>query len=124
MIYGNYNEIGEYIGFYRDDIHDVIPEPNIKLEEKEWQEAIQGNYMVINGVHVKFKEIGLSDERKLDAIRAERNDLLSKSDWSQFNDVTLSETDKSKWITYRQELRDFMVNCDINNPLYPVAPNK
>jgi hypothetical protein len=40
-------------------------------------------------------------------IRAERDALLSKSDWTQFPDSPLTTTQKTAWSTYRQELRDF-----------------
>ena len=37
-------------------------------------------------------------------IRSERNKKLSESDWTQLNDVSLSN--KSEWLQYRQLLRD------------------
>ena len=47
-----------------------------------------------------------SQERKSEKIRAERNRLLSESDWTQANDSPLSETERKKWRVYRQALRD------------------
>lgn len=41
------------------------------------------------------------------AIKNERNYLLKSSDWTVLPDIGLSETDKDKWIKYRQDLRDF-----------------
>ena len=41
-------------------------------------------------------------------VRTHRNNLLQESDWTQFNDSPLSDSVKTKWATYRQELRDFM----------------
>ena len=39
-------------------------------------------------------------------IRAERDRLLTSSDWTQNNDSPCTAIDKSQWRTYRQELRD------------------
>ena len=41
-------------------------------------------------------------------IRIHRNNLLQESDWTQYNDSPLSDSVKANWVTYRQELRDFM----------------
>jgi hypothetical protein len=46
-------------------------------------------------------------------IRAHRNNLLQESDWTQHNDSPLSDSDKTKWAIYRQELRDFMDELSI-----------
>lgn len=42
-------------------------------------------------------------DRKAAEVRAERNTMLSKSDWTQITDAT---ADKTTWATYRQALRD------------------
>jgi acyl carrier protein phosphodiesterase len=39
-------------------------------------------------------------------IRAERNALLTSSDWTQLTDSPLSAEDKQAWADYRQALRD------------------
>jgi len=39
-------------------------------------------------------------------IRAERDRLLTSSDWTQNGDSPCTAIDKSQWKTYRQELRD------------------
>lgn len=46
-------------------------------------------------------EAGESD-RKAEAIRTERNKLLSETDWRASSDLVLSDS----WKSYRQELRD------------------
>lgn len=38
--------------------------------------------------------------------RANRDFLLSQSDWTQVSDVALTEDQKQAWATYRQALRD------------------
>lgn len=36
-------------GFYHSDIHPRIPEPNIELTYEEWQDALTGQRIVVNG---------------------------------------------------------------------------
>lgn len=43
------------------------------------------------------------DSRQMEFIRAQRNQLLVGSDWTQIADVPV---DKAAWATYRQALRD------------------
>ena len=46
----------------------------------------------------------------LEQLRTQRNLLLINSDWSQLQDVQnlFDESTKTKWITYRQKLRDIV----------------
>ena len=39
-------------------------------------------------------------------VRMERNELLSKTDWTQLTDCPLSEMQKVQYRVYRQALRD------------------
>lgn len=48
MKHVNYDvKTNEILGFYDDEIHESIPEPNIKISDDEWQEALQigANYI-------------------------------------------------------------------------------
>ena len=54
-------------------------------------------------------------------IRNQRGTLLSASDWTQFNDVTLPN--KEEWAEYRQKLRN--ITDDFSSPsdvIWPVPP--
>ena len=46
----------------------------------------------------------IQSQLKADALRAERNNELLATDWTQLADV--SDTIKNKYTTYRQQLRD------------------
>jgi hypothetical protein len=123
MYYGHYNEEGVYIGFYTKDIHgENIAEPNVKLNETEWREALTSDFKVINGLHTKFKEPGPDEMTLLKSMRSDRNGLLSQSDWTQFTDVTLSEDKRLEWNQYRQALRDLPDNIDLYNQIFPDKP--
>jgi hypothetical protein len=43
-------------------------------------------------------------------MRSLRDYKLAKSDWTQFNDSPLSDSDKADWVAYRQALRDVPAN--------------
>lgn len=40
MKYANYNRENKILGYYDDEIHESIPEPNIKISDEAWQEAL------------------------------------------------------------------------------------
>ena len=73
---------------------------------------LENSQSIIEGVFdvEKYKIIdGEAVEQTIDfwiAVRIERNNLLSESDWTQMSDSPLSDSKKTEWATYRQSLRD------------------
>ena len=57
-----------------------------------------------------------------DAKRVERNRLLRISDWTQMDDVPLSNESKEAWAMYRQELRDAPSTWSNVEFTWPVDP--
>ena len=57
---------------------------------------------------------------KMDGVRKKRNIMLSECDWTQMNDVQLS--DDAEWKAYRQLLRDLPLSVDVEKPVYPLKP--
>jgi hypothetical protein len=63
-------------------------------------------------------------------LRIMRDQLLSNSDWTQIPDAPLTETQKTAWQTYRQQLRDLPENIQDPKPLvldsshsdWPISP--
>lgn len=54
------------------------------------------------------------------SVRAQRNQLLTESDWTQLND---SPVDKAGWATYRQALRDISAQDGFPwNVVWPAKP--
>ena len=122
IYYATYNENGRYTGFYTQEIHgDNIPTPNIELDNEKWQEAITGDYSVVDGVHT-YTKVDNSAEIAMIRLRSERNFLLRESDWTQFNDSPLTAEKKAEWALYRQALRDLTQNVNINNVVFPTQP--
>lgn len=69
------------------------------------RERIAGPQYVFDGTQVNrvFTVEAIPDEEKAGQVRAERNDKLTASDWTQVADAPV---DKAVWATYRQALRD------------------
>ena len=57
-------------------------------------------------------------------IRQQRNDLLYKSDWTQIPGGPLTTEKKAAWATYRQQLRDLVIegSCPLNF-VWPTPPS-
>jgi hypothetical protein len=57
------------------------------------------------------------------AIRTQRNELLYKSDWTQIPGGPLTDEQKAAWATYRQQLRDLVVEgtCPLDF-VWPTPP--
>tara|TARA_R110000803_G_scaffold13482_9_gene37949 strand:- start:24535 stop:25020 length:486 start_codon:yes stop_codon:yes gene_type:complete len=79
MKYANYEEAGELIGFYDDEINDVIPEPNIPITDEEWQDCItfHSERRVEDGVIVSVDFIPTYEDSVLD-IKLVRDAALSE----------------------------------------------
>jgi Phage tail assembly chaperone protein len=61
-------------------------------------------------------------ERQWAQIRAQRDDLLRASDWSQLSDAPVS--DKASWVVYRTALRQIPVTqTDPFNITWPTPPS-
>lgn len=59
---------------------------------------------------------------KSDDIRMKRNELLNASDWTQMPDIP--EATKSKWVYYRQKLRDITSQKTFpETVVWPTPPN-
>ena len=60
-------------------------------------------------------------------IRRKRDDLLTRSDWTQMSDSPLTDTQKTEWATYRQALRDMTATYSEastkNDVVWPVKPS-
>jgi hypothetical protein len=56
--------------------------------------------------------------------RSERNNRLSRCDWTQLADSPLTDAEKLNWKTYRQALRDITTQTDPNNITWPLEPGQ
>jgi len=51
-------------------------------------------------------------DRAIAGLRSKRNALLACCDWTVLSDSPLSETEKTAWLEYRQDLRDITEGLD------------
>ena len=107
-------------GFFIDSIHKNIPGDAIELTEDRYTELSNcepsQEIAYING-HVVLIERDLSIT--WDMIRTQRDRLISKTDWSQLDDIPVEIKDKYK--EYRQALRD--VPQSFSSPALVVWPD-
>lgn len=81
MKYAHYNkETNEILGFYDDGIHEIIPEPNIKITDEQWKEAISvgANYAGNNKLIYRQKEPSVEDKKQ--AELAELEDQIKEAE--------------------------------------------
>lgn len=70
------------------------------------------------------EKVAADRARRLLELRAERNRLLTESDWTQIEDAPITVLEKAQWRTYRQQLRDYpaQVTDPKRPPKFPDAP--
>ena len=86
-----------------------------------------GEFKIVNNKVVSHTQDYVSGTNAI-AVRDRRNKLLQVSDWTQMPDSPLSESKKTEWATYRQQLRDMMSSYTdnedntVDNTTFPTAP--
>jgi len=55
-------------------------------------------------------------------VRAQRNQLIANTDWTQLPDAALTNIETANWASYRQALRDITTQSDPFNIEWPVSP--
>ena len=109
MKYAHVDNNGQILGWYDQEIHTDIPEPNVEVSEEVWQNALDSSHnTIINGVtsQVDYR----STEQKASDARTQRNQLLiSEVDPIVTNPLRwaeLSSTEQQAWTDYRTALLD------------------
>ena len=100
------------------DLSDILLEEGEGIVEGHYDRATQ---KIVDGVVTEY----VADFFPL--IRNKRNELLKESDWTQVNDCPLSDSKKTEWATYRQELRDltttYLDAVAIEEVVFPNTPS-
>ena len=70
------------------------------------------------------EQMDAARQQQMDALRGQKNMLLAMCDYTQLPDVPLTTEKRAEWVTYRQQLRDYMdtVIDPFNPPAWPVPP--
>jgi hypothetical protein len=62
-----------------------------------------------------------SSEEKLESIRLQRDYLLQETDWVTIRAVDTGTAESQAWKNYRQALRDFPANVNVNLPVEQIV---
>jgi len=119
-----FDESGNRTATYIVGFHTNIPTDAIEITAAEQEKYMTGNYVrdTSTGELTEKTAAELTIEEKLVSIRLKRNKLLTDSDKYILSDYPISDTVRESWKTYRQKLRDFPSVCDVDNPVWPIAP--
>lgn len=126
MKYAHVDDNGQILGWYDDEIHQSIPEPNVEVSEEVWQGAIDASHnTIIDGVtsQVDYR----TDEQKASDIRFARDELLvTEVDPIVTNPLRwaeLSSTVQQQWTDYRTALLDVPQQSGFpNEVVWPTKP--
>ena len=107
MKYAHIDDNGQILGWYDQELHQSIPEPNVEVSEEVWQNAIDSSHnTIIDGVTSQVDH--RSEEQKAQSIRTMRDELLiSEVDPIVTNPLRwaeLSSTEQQAWADYRTAL--------------------
>tara|TARA_B100001287_G_scaffold203866_1_gene173131 strand:- start:1728 stop:2099 length:372 start_codon:yes stop_codon:yes gene_type:complete len=87
----------------------------------EWDESKDGTAPTLAEIDAEVIRLN-TEVYPLDNLRFIRDQLLSETDWTQNPDVP--ESTRTKWVSYRQALRDLPANTsDPSNPTWPTKPS-
>ena len=114
-------------GFYIGGESDSIPDDAISITRELYVSLLEGQSLGKKIVY-KSRKVQLEDQLipsvTWDQIRNRRDNLLTKSDWTQIPDNQISPELKEEWQVYRQALRD--ITNLFTNPdqvVWPIAPD-
>lgn len=92
---------------------------------QEGEGIITGNYQSNEHIIVDGEAV-IRTDNVLEILRANRDSLLTESDWTQMPDSPLTDAKKTEWATYRQALRDLPTNNEsvtsIDDVVFPTKP--
>jgi hypothetical protein len=109
MKYAHVDNNGQILGWYDQEIHQSIPEPNVQVAEDIWQHAINSSHnTIIDGVTSQVDH--RSDDQKSKDARLFRNELLAREvDPIVTNPLrwgAMTAGEQRMWTDYRQSLLD------------------
>ena len=126
MKYAHIDNNGQILGWYEDEIHSDIPEPNVQVSEEVWQNALDSSHnTIIGGVTSQVDH--RTDEQKAENIRMFRNELLVREvdpvvtnplRWAE-----LSTEQQQDWTDYRTALLNVPQQVGFPNAItWPIKP--
>ena len=126
MKYAHTDNNGQILGWYDDEIHTSIPEPNVQVSQEVWQNAINSSHnTIIDGVTSQADH--RSDEQKAEGERMVRDQLLiTEVDPVVTNPLRwddLSAEKQQEWTDYRTALLNVPQQAGFPNTItWPTKP--
>jgi hypothetical protein len=114
-------------GFYVDEIHKKMPEDVVAVTDAEYRYLMEGQ--ALGKIIVwKSRRVQLADfvppAVSWEDIRAKRDTILTKCDWTQMPDNQLDAETKETWLVYRQALRNITETfAHPDEVVWPLAPD-
>ena len=92
-------------------------ETDVQKITQTGQSYVEGAYMpdsfkIVDGKAVEKEQ---TNDELIAKVTNSRNLILSATDWTQIADVSLSDSKKAEWKTYRQALRDLSTHAKLPN---------
>jgi hypothetical protein len=118
----------QLLGWYNDEAHDTIPEPNIEVTEEQWANALDNDHNKVNSDgSSEIADFRTNEEKTVDN-RTYRDLLLSLdvdpivSNTLRWADLSTSKQDE--WKAYRQALLDVPAQSTFPNSVtWPTKPD-
>ena len=104
MKYAAYDENGFITGWYSDDIHDVIPTPNVEVDDSVWESALDNghNKITVAGV-TSYEAPVITDAERKEASKARSRRKIEATDIAMSSDgyALMNAQERSAMETFR-----------------------
>ena len=113
-------DTNKLLGWYSDDIHSDIPTPNIKVDEKDWQEALNINANCYENGEFIVKDFRTEEEveaQRVASIRVKAKELIEeKYPLYKQNNILMSgiATDIANMKQYITNIRNISNEAEAN----------
>lgn len=114
MKYAHSDKNGQLLGWYDEDIHALIPTPNIEVSDEAWQNAIDNNHNKVNtDGTTKLYDFRTEDEKAKDELESnirKAKAYLASTDFKMTVDyfATLDEQEQAELTYNRAKARTFL----------------
>ena len=117
--------------FYSISSGEILKTVSGSLTWEEKQAYLDGTnniLIVADDTDTQYKKVNINDDEFTlitdeGLVRKARNKLLLETDWTQLPGGPLTDSDKTSWATYRQELRDLPTSLGWPDVTWPTSPS-
>jgi hypothetical protein len=119
MLYVNYSPDGSLLGFYTDDIHELIPDPHIKLTNEEWQDCVNNPGLRKVDSGAKKIIVFTPPPPVLDDVKASKFAEINAAADAALASVTSAypDSERTSWDKQETEARAWLLDGSTATPL-------